>query len=91
MPFLVVAWQRLERGAGAGAAADGGRFSPGDAGEAPGIGSVGAGCLTAAGTGGRQFAQGPYLAAASASGISILLLRRELHDSRWYFVPVRVT
>ena len=43
------------------------------------------GCLTAAGTGGRQFAQGPYFAAASARCISILLLRRELHESRMVF------
>ena len=52
---------------------------------------MGAGCLSATRTGGRQFAHGPYLAVASASVISILLLRRELHESRWYFVPVRVT
>jgi hypothetical protein len=35
-----------------------------------------------AGTGGLQFPQGPYLDAASARGISILLDRSELHEAR---------
>jgi hypothetical protein len=47
--------------------------------------------VVAAGTGGLQFLQAPYLAAACDSGIGIELRRRELHPARWYFAPVLVT
>jgi hypothetical protein len=43
------------------------------------------------GAGGLQIPQGPYRFAASISGIGMLLLARDRHEARWYFVPVRVT
>jgi hypothetical protein len=71
VPFFVVAWQRVERTA---AGAEG---VAGVAGIAVIVAADGE-----AGTGGLQLPQGPYLAAASASGISILLARSELHEAR---------
>ena len=72
--------------------ADGALRSTGAAAVAEGAVNVSGWWLgTAPGTGGRQFAHAPYLAAASARGISMALDRREVHTARCYLEPVRVT